>query len=157
MQKEKIKKNKKGFVILFTVALSSIILAITMSVIEISFKEINFSTEAKDTNDAFFAADAGAECVLFNDKLDSNSFVELGGSGKVTCLGNDITLTGTYPSWTFVIPNLGNNGASCAVVSVNKSGSCGFNTCIVSKGYNKGSPTCTTTTNTIERQLELSY
>jgi len=51
---------KKGFVVLFAVMLSSIILAITIGIANISIREIKFSTGAKDTNNAFFAADAGA-------------------------------------------------------------------------------------------------
>ena len=40
----------------------------------ISLKEIKFGTSARDTNDAFFAADTGAECALFNDKSTQTNF-----------------------------------------------------------------------------------
>jgi hypothetical protein len=60
-------KNNSGFVMLFAIMLSSIILAIALGIANISLKEVNFSTSAKDTNDAFFAADTGAECALYAD------------------------------------------------------------------------------------------
>src|SRR3989344_7795571 len=76
-----------GFVILFAVMISSIILAIALGVSNIAFKEIKFSTSVKDTNDAFFAADTGLECALFNDKTGGDSFAEEDGSGTIACEG----------------------------------------------------------------------
>ncbi len=155
MIKEKVKKNK-GFVILFAVMISSIILAITLAVANIALKEIKFGTSAKDTNDAFFAADAGAECVLFNDKSSSNSFKQEGGSGTVECFGGTFILNGAYPLWSFVLSGLGSEVKSCAKVTVDKSAL----TTIVSKGYNDGGNivgSCIQGPNSVERQLEISY
>ena len=39
-----------------------------MSIMNISYKEIIFSTDAEETNEAFFAADTGAECALYYDR-----------------------------------------------------------------------------------------
>lgn len=164
MQKKKIKRNKAcpaklqrsgGFVILFVVVVSSIILAVTLAVANISLKEIKFGTSAKDTNDALFAADTGAECALINDKSTSNSFVQTGGSGTVSCLGQTIPLNGAYPSWNFILSGLGSGGLGCAKVSVDKTVS---PTAVISKGYNIGDASCvSSSTNRVERQLELSY
>src|SRR3989338_10209048 len=87
-----------GFVILFAVMISSIILAIALGVANIALKEIKFSASVKDTNEAFFAADTGLECVLFNDKADGDSFVEEESSGTITCGGEVITLGGSFPA-----------------------------------------------------------
>ena len=54
----KIKKNK-GFVLIFAVTLAAILLSIALGISQIALKEIKFGTSAKDTNDAFFAADTG--------------------------------------------------------------------------------------------------
>lgn len=147
-------QRSRGFVLLFVVVISSIILAITLSIANISFKEIKFSTSAKDTNEAFFAADTGAECALFNDKTTGNSFVQSGGSGVVSCLGGNIALSGAYPTWSFILSGLGSGGQGCAKVTVDKSVS---PTAIISKGYNNGGASCVSNSNTVERQLELSY
>jgi len=155
MQKEKIKNNKGGFVLLFVVVISSIILAITLSIANISLKEIKFGTSAKDTNDAFFAADTGAECALFNDKSTQNKFPLAGPASTITCIGVSILPTFSSGVYNFTITNLGSTGQGCAKVTVNKSVS---PTIIISKGYNIGDASCNSSSSSrVERQLELSY
>lgn len=158
MIKEKIKKNN-GFVILFAVTLSSIFLAITLGIANIALKEVSFGTGVRDANDAFFAADIGAECALFNDKTDSNSFLPPpDGSGTVQCLGGNIALIGSYPSWSFTISGLGGSDQSCAKVSVVKNGGSPATTAIVAKGYNIGDGNCNSANqNRVERQIEVNY
>src|ERR1035437_11163940 len=73
MVKEIIKKNK-GFVILFAVTLSALLLSIALGVANVAFREAKFNTSAKDTNNAFFAADTGAECALYYDKSTMSVF-----------------------------------------------------------------------------------
>ena len=154
MNIKKIKKNK-GFVLLFVIVISSIILAITLSIMNISLKEIKFGTSARDTNDAFFAADTGSECALFNDKSTSNSFVQNGGTGTISCLGNTISLNGAYPSWNFILSGLGSSGKSCAKVTVDKTVS---PVSVISKGYNIGDASClSSSTNRVERELQMTF
>src|SRR3989344_2360391 len=106
MQNKKLKNNKgpaphhfsksgAGFVILFAVTLSSILLAIALGVANIALKEIKFSTSARDTNDAFFVADTGAECALFYDKLSGSSFPidGVGAPASITCASTDIPVS----------------------------------------------------------------
>lgn len=160
LQKNK-KNKKKGFAILYAVVISSMLLAIALGVSSIALKEINFSTSGKDTNDAFFAADTGAECALFNDKISINNFSN--GSGLVQCasLGVNTFVTNfTASTWNFTITGLGSSGSGCTLVTVDKT-TVPF-TKIVSKGYsNNGntgtSPFCTPSSNSVERQLELNY
>ena len=142
---KKIKKNK-GFVILFAVTLSSILLAISLGVANIALKEIKFGTSAKDTNDAFFAADTAIEYALFNDKPPSSSF---------------LPSPGTLQTWDFVVPNLGGGGISCAKVNVEKDNTNppSTTTRIISKGYNIGDPVTCSSSNPdrIERELKITY
>ncbi|MFH1365869.1 MAG: hypothetical protein ABIG99_00525 [Patescibacteria group bacterium] len=137
MIKEKIQKNK-GFVILFAVTISAILLSITLGVSNIAFREIKFSTNARYTNDAFFAADTGAEHALFNEK-STGTFCE------------DMT------SCDFVFTGLGNNGQACALVTINKTDSTYVT--VISRGYSIGdSPTCNSANpNRVERRLEVTY
>lgn len=147
-------QKNKGFVMLFAVTLSAILLSIALGVANIAFKEVRFSTNARDTNDAFFAADTGAEYVLFEDlKNNSYNYGLISGdrSGK---------------SW-FILPiiGLGSTGAGCAVVTINKStqvdggGNEYIQTTIISKGYNIGdSFTCTLINpNRVEREIKVTY
>lgn len=151
----------KGFVLLFAVMLSSVILAITLGVANIAVKEIKFGTSAKETNEAFFAADTGVECALINDKDSSNSFVSSGGSGVVNCFGTNVPLSGSFPSWSFVVSGFGSDSDDCAVVTIYKdavSSPPNVRTFIVSKGYNFGNSACVSSSpNRIERQVEVSY
>ncbi len=65
--------NTKGYTLLFTVLISGIILAITLGISRISYNEAVLSSVARDGGVAFFAADTGFECAIFND-LESNVF-----------------------------------------------------------------------------------
>jgi len=157
-----IQTKNKGFVILYAIMLSSMLLAIALGVMNTSLKEIKFSTSAKDTNDAFFAADIGAECALFYDRLAPSGNAFTGGTsfvGPMNCGGSNLNLVGSSPSWNFNIPELG-NGQGCAIVTVTKIPPI---TGIVSKGYNNGSGgsspnwTCIPNASAVERQIELNY
>ena len=149
---------RSGFVLLYVIVLSSIILAIALGVSNIALKELNFSTSGKDANDAFFAADTGVECALYWDKgLDVNlPFPNtLPDSSEIACADNPSV--DTTPGF-FSLSGLGSSGNSCAVVTVDK-----LNppfTVITSKGYNVGNTSggdCLPMSNSVERELEVTY
>ena len=155
-------QRSRGFVILFAVTLSAIFLAIALGLSNIALKELKFSTSAKDTNDAFFAADTGVECGLYYDKL-GNFPIPSGSNPSINCAGSNITVD-EFPTsfWTFTVPGLGPDSSpqGCAVVTVDKTFTYPGDedkVVITSKGYNNGSPACTSSSNTVERQLELRY
>jgi hypothetical protein len=134
------KRKNKGFVILFSVTISSILLAISLGVANIALKELKFGTSVKESNDAFFAADSGMELALFNDKGSSSVY---SGSG----------------TWEFVVSGLGGGGAGCAKVSIVKTLTPNETT-IISKGYNSGGATpgsCNPSILSTERELRVLY
>jgi len=149
MAKEIIKKNR-GFVLLFAVTLAALLLSITLGVANIALKEIQFGTSARDTTDAFFAADSGIEQALFNDKNP---------------LSYPTPAVGASFTWSpIIVSGLGSVGTSCANISVQKDNaifpSTSLITTIISKGYNIGSQDglCTSTNpNRVERELKTSY
>lgn len=153
------KKNKRGFVILFAVTIASIMLAIGLGVADIALKEVKFQTSAKDTNDAFFAADEAIECALMSDKPPTSIF-QNGGSNLADCFDEDIPVIGTYPVWTLVMPHLTNSN-NCAIVTVTKDSVTNpqfISTSIVSKGYNIGDSNCASTNSSrVERELDVNY
>ncbi len=63
----KVKNKKQGVVLLISVIISSIVLAIGLSLANIAYKEQVLSITQNDSVRAFYAADAGAECVLYWD------------------------------------------------------------------------------------------
>lgn len=169
---QKLKKNKtcpaklqrsEGFVMLFAVTLSALLLAMALGASNIALKEVRFSTNARDTNDAFFAADTGIECALNNDNLDKDKFIKGDSIAKTINCANptDIqTKIDEQDLWTFVIPGLGSAGKSCAKVTVDKRLQSPNEKYIVftSKGYNIGEANCTSSNpNRVEREIVVKY
>jgi len=170
MYKHKKQNNKqeRGFVILFAVVLTSIILAITLGLAEISFREVVFSSTGPESNEAFFAADTGAECALYYDFQGTKSFFGINPSSVdslvatavANCAGVALDLhqgTAVGP-WVFYLPNLGAEREACAKVTVTKTFS-PDTTSIISEGYNIGEGTdcASTSTRRVERRLEVNY
>ena len=149
-------KQSRGFVILFAVTISAILLSIALGVANIALKEVNFGTSAKDTNDAFFAADTGIECALVNDKSGGSVFIDPN-SPSIMCNSSTI-VTNENPTtyWSFNISGLGSSSQSCAYVTVDKTNP--PITIITSKGYNIGDTTCSPSNpNRIEREIKVTY
>lgn len=163
----KVKKNR-GFVMLFAVTISSILLAMAIGVANIALKEVKFGASATDANKAFFAADTGAECALFHDKLVGSSFPidGVGAATSITCgfdyIPVSFTGTATTGSYNFVIPGLlftlGQGDTSCSKVNVFKDKSVSpILVVVTSKGYNIGDANCDSTNpNRVERELKIS-
>lgn len=153
-------KSGAGFVMLFAVTLSSILLAIALGVANIALKEVTFSTLAESTNNAFVAADTGAECTLFYDKLTGSSFPLAGPATAISCASALPSFSGTANtgSYDFIITGLGSSGTSCTKVNVFKDKSVSPTlVTITSTGYDIGDASCNSTNpNRVERQLKIT-
>jgi len=156
--------SNRGIALLFSIMLATIFLTIAIGVLNISVKELNFSASTKDTNNAFFAADTGIECALYNDKSSIDFFRKEWTTQRpkgIDCFGDTINFTGGYPSFNFSIDGLGSNSNSCVKILVEKiEKDAGLvATRITSKGYNFGAgENCTSSVlNRVERVLELNY
>ncbi|MEK7113292.1 MAG: pilus assembly PilX N-terminal domain-containing protein [Patescibacteria group bacterium] len=157
-----IKEKNKGFVLLYSMMLSAVLLTITLSVLNISLREIKFSTSGKETNDAFFAADTGAECALYYDRPDIDRFVPPTNDPNVPLnCSRDIPLSnGSNNLWnySFQITDLGSDGNGCAKVQVLKDRNGPLiKTTITSKGYNNGGSSCIFDDFSVERLIKLTY
>ena len=161
------KNNKSGVALLFAILISTIILSIALGIISISIKGVQFNTSDKGTIDAFFAADTGIECALYNDKASGTTpFSESDGSAvNADCLlnGSHVIDTSVLNTWSFTVPSLGMNGDSCAKITVTKVFDPDHplvvdSTKIVSKGYSTGDSNCNLIgISRIERVLEVNY
>lgn len=153
---------RSGFVMLFSAVISSIILAIALGVMNIALKELAFDTSAKNTNDAFFAADTAAECALYYDLAvgDTSAFGVPSAGLSVSCAGTDLDLNNgnNAPSsgpYYFSLYPLSPSGSACANVTVSKTTD-PESTTILARGYNLGGNTvdCTSSNqNRVEREL----
>jgi uncharacterized protein (UPF0333 family) len=180
MKNNFLQKNK-GYTLLFAVLVSSIVLSVGISILTISKKEFLLSSSARESKSAFYAADSGLECAVFN--LTAGNFsTTTGAVTNINCLGGSQSIT--VPStdtanfkWdvspldtgggTFIFHVKTISTNACAVVSVHKyyaydsdlGGLVPF-TSIISKGYNLGwdsTPnTCSAASpKRVERALEM--
>jgi len=163
--------KKNGFVLLFAVLTSSILLAIGLGIFSIAYKELLLSSSDRESQIAFYAADSAAECAVYWDAVHPGftdgifGLVDSGGvvydadsSGSPMCAGIDIndvwtvTGSGVFPIVTTFDLTFGDG--SCAKVTVIKNYSSVSNTEIRSRGFNSCDPGVS---RRAERGLRLTY
>ncbi len=98
-------RAKRGFTIFFAMLVGSLSLAIGLAVYDLTIRELDLSATATQSQYAIYAADAGAECVLYWDSnylgtgsafpTSTQSAVPASG---VTCVGQDIAAHGAVPT-----------------------------------------------------------
>jgi len=141
---------------LFTVLIISIILALALGIADITFKQTILSGLAKNSQLAFYQADAGVECGMYYD-LHQGQFPR--GSkvsdvpSTMTCGDTTLVLdTGnSLPDYFVYAPNAPGN-AACYSVTFDKS-SDPVRDVISSRGYS----TCALTAQQVERGLSVKY
>jgi Tfp pilus assembly protein PilX len=163
--------QKKGIALIFSIFLSTIFLTIALGTLNIAVKELNFSSSAKDTNNAFYAADSGIECALLNDKTGSTTFTQET-EARIFCFGAgeiqinySVSINSDSQDFNFFITNLGSDGRSCVKVNVFKTldttidPSEVLSTKITARGYNVGDYECSSSdiNNRVERVIEVNY
>ena len=166
--------KQKGFAMLFAVLVSSVLLAVGLSIFNLTVKELSLSASGRESQFAFFAADSGAECALYWDIKGSQVFatssasvtnrtptptnpdcIDTQSAAQTVDIYNNVTASAQSATTQFnlTIPN----GATpyCATVIVTKDSSSGLTkTTIDSRGYN----TCdVNNTNRVERALKITY
>jgi hypothetical protein len=160
MFKFKNKNFNKGFVMLFSVVISSMLLAIALGVSNISIKQFNFSTSLREANKAFFAADVGTECALYFDSMTPSAYGNLTPPLATECAGNFVDVSGNNVTWVFALTNLGADGRSCANVSFSRFNNPPF-VRIVSSGYSANADntnnSCLPSSMSLERELRVNY
>lgn len=60
---------KKGYAILFTLVIVSIITSISIGISNVVYKQLLLASVASDSQTAFYAADTGAECALYASEI----------------------------------------------------------------------------------------
>ncbi len=107
-------QKQQGFVILFAVLISAVILLIGAGVFSISVKESILSSAAREAQYAINAADMGLECILYDDIQPTPRGQLNGVPQRVDCL-SVVQIPGPNP-FLFEIPNP-QGGKSCAEVT----------------------------------------
>ena len=149
-QGSRINNKSGGFVILFTVLVASIVMLITIGISNITYREALLASEARDSSLAFFAADSGAECVLYAD-FKQNAY-DAANPKDINCLNQIFAQPNNFDFFLSA-----NNGANCAHITVDKSNPV---TVVESRGYNID---CLTVQSgvlppkTVERAIQVTY
>ncbi len=84
-------KKTRGFTLLFAVLVGSLLFTLGIAIGNIALKEVVLSSAGKQSEKAFFSADAGTECALYWD-IQKGAFPGSNGD-KINCAGSEITLS----------------------------------------------------------------
>jgi hypothetical protein len=126
----------KGYTLLFAVIVSSLVLSVGISILNISKKEFLLSSSARESTIAFYAADSGLECAIYHD-FKRNSFINPPKTLK--CNNQDIMpeLSANTFSFDYYLDSMTSdlNNKSCARITVIKGTDY---TDFESRGYNMG-------------------
>jgi len=138
--------TKQGFVLLFAVLVTSIVMAISLGIFSLIIKELKLSGASRESQRAFYAADAGTECAFYwdiHERLFSTTT-----SNLIQCAGDSMSVGGGFVS-DFVLTF--DNG-TCVDVRVDKTNE--SQTVVTSRGHN----TCDTNDLIlVERALQVTY
>ncbi len=77
--------TQPGFALLMTLLVVTVVVSITLTVIELTIKQLNLSVTAKDSEIAFHAANAGMECVRYARRLASTSLETKVNNVRINC------------------------------------------------------------------------
>ncbi len=153
-------QDKRGFTLLVAMIMTSVILAISLSLLNISYKQVLLSSTARQSQYAFYAADSALECALYWDQKQ-NSFdpTTESSSGTITCEGKSVpysaVITGgaTPNSVTYFSIPCASGAGYISSSTIYKNKPIGINT-IDSLGYNS----CNNTNpNRVERGEKIIY
>ena len=149
--------QQKGFVILFTILISAIILMIGLGIFSIATRETVLSGTAREAQYAFYAADSGIECALYAQSAG----VLAGSGGTFECGANSAQVQGAGQfnnPYVFDIL-VDSTQKSCAHVTIFDVNA-GAARRVISQGYNvcndQGLPS-TLNPILVERDLDVQY
>lgn len=151
---------QRGFTLLVAIVLSSVALSVGLALLDIAYKQSILASASKQSQIAFYNADAALECALYWDQQKaffntSNPFNLV--ESDLRCNDGGVTFVGTIRSGSkvetvFTIPCSG--GGTSAEVTVRKNETGTYQNAIYAKGYNS----CDTTNQRrIERGLKVTY
>jgi hypothetical protein len=164
--------QQRGFTLLLAALVASIVLSLGSSIFLIAQKQVTLSSLGRDSQFAFYAADAAAECALYWDLRYSyfsttTANVTLSCDGKRE--GTDFTVSGleATPPYTVEfklnfyvnadgVPNTSDDQGYCADVTVKKDTVNPF-TVIHADGYSVPCEAIDASARALQRSVELHY
>jgi hypothetical protein len=153
---KKIKKQKNGFAMLFTVLIISVILAIATSVADLGYKELLLSSVSRDSQYAFYAADAGTECALYED-FKAKIF-DAAPPATISCFGKTVNIVPIASGYELQTKaGFGNNMTDSCFGAVDITQTIGSGNSLIDIMAHGQNVCDTTNPRQVERGLEVSY
>ncbi len=147
--------NQSGFTLLLATLIASLLLILGASMFGITRKEVILSSLGRDSQFAFYAADAGSECALMWD-FRYDIFATSTPYSGATCDGQPL---GTFSAQAYGVAQTFEYqpGGRCVRVSVTKNASPLPPTTIIARGYNVSCAGIETNARALERAIRLDY
>lgn len=96
--------SPRGFTLLIAVILSSVVLAVGLALLDVSYKQLLLASSAKESQYAFYAADGALECALYYDQqfdlFNTNPKALDNLTGKDIMCGGQKVVAGSYSHTT---------------------------------------------------------
>lgn len=148
--------TKRGFAMLFTVLIITLILSIAIGISNLSLKQMILSSLAKDSQISFYEADTAVECGLYYDSILNVFPVGTDGStapGEIICGNNTYTIdSNSLTDYLVYKQNVIDGTKPCSSLYFDKLTTPGTNI-VQGRGYN----ICDNTQRQVERALEVRY
>ncbi|MCC6198613.1 hypothetical protein IT401_00090 [Candidatus Nomurabacteria bacterium] len=148
---------QQGFALLYTVMVVSLILTIAISISDISYKQGILSSLAKDSQAAFYEADAGVECAMYYDL--TAGFFPVGTTVDMApqvlpCAGRPhaLSIAESSTDYFVYVPRTNFNTEPCFSMVINKLTEAP-QTVIEGRGYNR----CDQNVRQVERAVRVRY
>jgi hypothetical protein len=144
------KNTSRGYTLLFSVLVSSLVLAVGISILNIAKKEFLIATSTRDSSAALYAADSGLECAIYGQRnnafaIDGENTDDLGcrvERSTVVFKNSDLPSPDMVALFTFHarFSKSEDEGGECAFIQVEKweRENNRIQTIIKSRGYNTG-------------------
>lgn len=147
--------SNRGFTLLLAALISSIVVALGVSIFRLAQKEIILSSIGRDSQFAFYAADSGSECALYWDLRHAWFTPTIPATGA-TCDGETLSASGRSAILPYTVSFQYEPNDLCAQVSVTKSAA-HPRTLIHADGYSVGCASITTSPRALQRSIEIRY
>lgn len=102
-------QKQSGFALLITIMVLSVVVAVTLAIVDLSLKQLKLSVDSTDSEIAFHAANAGLECARYIRRVQSDDF-ENGENINIECF-DDVATVSPESSLGFSTSGVGPNGA----------------------------------------------
>ncbi|HEX8946814.1 MAG TPA: pilus assembly PilX N-terminal domain-containing protein [Candidatus Paceibacterota bacterium] len=159
-QRPNLARAEHGIALLVAVIFTSVILAIGLALGSLGYKQVSLASSATASQEAFYAADAALECVLYADQREA-AFAAAS-TGTFHCGGNTVsfsapvTVSGGGNSWDKYTIDHVTLGEACAQVIIYKPTVRGAGaTYLFSSGYDNAD--CTIADRTTVRGINMHY